>query len=442
MGLQASFTFHPIGQGCFYTGRVGHKGTGAFNFVYDCGTYSHHARIDAAIEAYKQEIAHELDLLIISHFDNDHVNKVTALLKHVHCRRLIIPYYNPIERLFLFASSGVEDDEYRRMLQNPQNYFSDFNIDEIIVIGAPEEDSSFDNTINGIFPPGDRPPYIDESPDTDAWPFKDIYDEEASASFRATLSVREQGSANKVKFILIPYRFTIGIAAWEFAFYLKKADEHDGIIGFTAAVNTLIKEFCFGSMDNIYNLFEPEALKAIKSRYKTYIGGTMNSTSLVTYHGPAFQLEDSRFEVLSNLLNKEKKYSTLLTGDIDLDGPTKVRKAVDYFQNYLDRILCLQVPHHGSKHNWLIQPGPHALHNFKHYIINHGLGRQHHPAPEVIADIQEKCPNATISLNNEVYNFSMLFEYGILGDFSRAGKDVKHVSPLRLKKQKRDKPLF
>jgi hypothetical protein len=93
------------------------------------------------------------------------------------------------------------------------------------------------------------------------------------------------------------------------------------------------------------------------------------------------------------------------------------------------------VPHHGSKENWLIQPAPHSLHRFHNYIFNYGLGREHHPGPEVVADIQVKCPGALIHLNNEVNSFAYSFRYQNFIDETNKNRIVESLKPLVRKKR-------
>lgn len=74
---QGDFTIHPVGQGLFYTGKIGQ----AFNLVYDCGRGNHStvgADSDFAllISNYKRHelINDTIDMLVVSHFDSDHAN--------------------------------------------------------------------------------------------------------------------------------------------------------------------------------------------------------------------------------------------------------------------------------------------------------------------------------------------------------------------------------
>ena len=72
-------TFHPVGQGAFYSER--HND---FNIVYDCGTeWKNRGKkvIDKTIQSSfsKEDV---IDILFISHFDYDHVSKIKVFYNH------------------------------------------------------------------------------------------------------------------------------------------------------------------------------------------------------------------------------------------------------------------------------------------------------------------------------------------------------------------------
>ncbi|MEH7249765.1 hypothetical protein V7114_23645 [Neobacillus niacini] len=77
--LKSQFTFRNVGQGLFYTGKIGE-----FLLVYDCGSLSDNSLryITHSIEEFHNEVkTDKLGLLVISHFDNDHINGIPELSK-------------------------------------------------------------------------------------------------------------------------------------------------------------------------------------------------------------------------------------------------------------------------------------------------------------------------------------------------------------------------
>ena len=90
--LFSKFKLWPVGQGLFYSGNI--KLECKFNFVYDCGGNS--ININAVVNDYiNQQHSKDiiLDMLVISHFDDDHVNGIPKLLKEVSkVRKVFLPY--------------------------------------------------------------------------------------------------------------------------------------------------------------------------------------------------------------------------------------------------------------------------------------------------------------------------------------------------------------
>ena len=88
-------TFHPVGQGAFYTERFYDKcGINVFNMVYDCGSSTESSylqnEINAAFKINDSDNV-DIDLLFVSHFHNDHVNGIEELARQYHIKRLAIP---------------------------------------------------------------------------------------------------------------------------------------------------------------------------------------------------------------------------------------------------------------------------------------------------------------------------------------------------------------
>lgn len=89
-------TFHPIGQGAFFTEQFfgDDADTLLYNVVYDCGSKS--SGIKTQMERSIRNVFRdkkEVDVLFLSHFDDDHVNYVKYLKSkgHLSGTRIFIP---------------------------------------------------------------------------------------------------------------------------------------------------------------------------------------------------------------------------------------------------------------------------------------------------------------------------------------------------------------
>ena len=90
---------HPVGQGAFFTEQFyDESGKVLHNVVYDCGSFTSLPNlVEYEIRNTFEKNAH-IDLLFISHFDEDHVNKLLALQSRAKIdkeTKVVIPFKYP-----------------------------------------------------------------------------------------------------------------------------------------------------------------------------------------------------------------------------------------------------------------------------------------------------------------------------------------------------------
>ena len=157
--LQQEFKIHPVGQGLFYSGKITHDNKVKFRMVFDCGSIN---KKDCNQEVYiyrDSDFLDEkiIDLLIISHFDGDHINMIENLLhENIKIKKLVMPFLTFEERLFLVLryfsdeSPKVEDDFFIRFALDPLNTISD-NLDDdsqvFVIESGPNEPINDDGFI-------------------------------------------------------------------------------------------------------------------------------------------------------------------------------------------------------------------------------------------------------------------------------------------------------
>ena len=100
---------HPVGQGAFFTEQfLDESGKVVYNVVYDCGSFTSQPNLlEYEIRNTFERNAH-IDLLFISHFDEDHVNGLMTLQNQTKIdkdTKVIIPFKYP----YLLM---VMDDDY------------------------------------------------------------------------------------------------------------------------------------------------------------------------------------------------------------------------------------------------------------------------------------------------------------------------------------------
>jgi Metallo-beta-lactamase superfamily len=404
MGLQAIFQFQPVGQGCFYTGSLNYQGQ-EFNMVYDCGTVSDKIHIEHAVHIWATGLQQrKLDMLIISHFDYDHVNGIRHLLTHFgSCDTAIIPYVHPSERLLMMASmaqdeNGNRDEDYIDFLKDPVDYLTRLNVGRIIVIDTPDNNEPGDQDTN----PPDLPPEP-PSPDREIkfWIDNRLFSSQRLRE-KALKEYPPHALQNRnAEYVTHAGALYIGMI-WRFRFYvLPQSKENKDL--FLSQLNAITK----GPVDTIAQLtaFSSKAtLQSIRASYLESFGD-VNATSLVVYHEPITVKPVRQTNVYIYCLKYKSSHiipaqsaihsggtdhilGTLLTGDIPLKGGYYFQ-VKEHFKKEIRDIAYFQVPHHGSKNNWngLIK---NDISPFV-YIVNHGLINRHkHPSKEVETDLKER----------------------------------------------------
>lgn len=76
----------PVGQGGFSGERIDN-----YTVVFDCGSISTTSMVESSIDHVSREIDH-VDLLFISHFDNDHVNGIRYLLSYLTVKKAVVSW--------------------------------------------------------------------------------------------------------------------------------------------------------------------------------------------------------------------------------------------------------------------------------------------------------------------------------------------------------------
>jgi hypothetical protein len=101
---------HAVGHGGFHTSSL-RVGRAVFRYVYDCGAKKP-ALLRRTIHDYAESIAdvsRRIDLVVLSHLDDDHVSGVDDLLGTCTVETVVLPYLSAVERAFVAARSSRQD---------------------------------------------------------------------------------------------------------------------------------------------------------------------------------------------------------------------------------------------------------------------------------------------------------------------------------------------
>lgn len=395
--VRSKWKFHKAGQGAFYSGIISTR-SGHFTFVYDCGTKSKSEYLKVEIDKWHVEIVslkdNTLDLLVLSHLDDDHVNHVKYLLNKLKkCKIVVLPYLTNIERLYLYFGldknnddGGGIDNDYIRFIESPAQYLSSFEkIEKIIFIRGGGE-SYNDNILISQPPESGREDnlYVNDRS------FKDLDENNFPDEIRSEIA-EIKAEYNKVSFCYDNEKIYVS-AFWEFYFYNQK----NPIANLKAFRNYVARTLRIqlataGITDELLKdiLSKEDKIKGLRTEFKKRFGD-MNSPGLVVMHQPV-----NRYEGMIKIKGKwdhcyphfpdESSCLTLLNGDIDL----KTIGYPNYINERLQYVKVFQVPHHGSDKSWDVSKITNLNRRWVNMIINFGWGNTHgHPGVIVKRDIR------------------------------------------------------
>lgn len=405
--FQATFINYPVGQGGFYIGKIP-TFDGTFNFVYDCGSSSKKIYLDEAISRYKKNInGHGIDMLVISHFDMDHISGIEDLLKDIHhVDYVVIPYYAEYT-LILF--------ELILLVNNVP-----FEIINKIIIVTSQND----------FTSNDKKKSTENEEDIlNAKVSQDIKDK---AIFKSDLDINSAYKSPEM---------------WKFLFFNHKKN-FKGNNSFGNQIASIRKDLDKLLKDKTLIQAFSKNSKEVKEAYDGIFKKPIdrNNISLCMYHEfqpkpyssssipDSFSLELRRSNCIiysKHEKNEQKVRGTLLTGDISLANEDIYKSFCGWANKYdiFKNIHFFDLPHHGANKNWnsdLIKNK-----NFdkkcKDIIFFSNAGLQNtfgHPSIDVLTDIY----NANlqyISVNEET-ELSYSYYYPVDSYYSH---DDEHGQP-------------
>jgi hypothetical protein len=330
--------FHPIGQGAFYSERHDH-----FNMVFDCGTWN---KTKLSEKVVKQSFREEdiVNVLFISHFDADHVNRIETLKNH--CRRIdkvIMPLLHRNEILFL------------------SNYYRIIGVPELVtLVESPEEYFGTDTSIIRVEP-------------------SDITDSQVEGtSLEIENLPRQIKSGTNIRIPNIDWIFV--------PFNHEYRNRHNDLLQLFIANKIDINKF---TNDLEYAL---DLRNIAKDLYNKLSGG-INQNSMLLYSGPLNRhhwIKEIAFynqnyirvhPFFRHHYNDYERVACVYTGDGDLNE-TNIK---NIYHQYWDNVGTIQIPHHGD-----IKAFNKQILNDRFYQCPISVGLTNiygHPSGKVICDI-------------------------------------------------------
>jgi hypothetical protein len=307
-------TFHPIGQGAFYSER--HE---SFNVVYDCGAMplSKYAK-DVVKNAFTVE--EDIDVLFISHFDYDHVSAIATLIKSVgHIRTVVLPLLDNSHRKLLVNINRMLSHNIVKLINEPESFFGSETI--VMYVSPSEGEPSEENR--------------------DLREFSPINNKKT----RTISSGTSLNFGSNVDWRFIPFNYQHHSRSLDLKSLLHKE-------GFD------IDKLQQNSDYTLTCLTDTESRKTLRKIYSR-LDGNVNENSMLVYSGPAYS-KDEEYDYICDCVEERlcwpncwggDKPACIYTGDCDLNK-VKLDKVYSRFMKYVG---VIQVPHHGSKHNFTLE---------------------------------------------------------------------------------------
>ncbi|WP_156383864.1 hypothetical protein [Methylobacterium sp. Leaf456] len=366
-----------------------------FRYVYDCGSKKL-ADCEQAIEVFLNEChSKKLDLLFLSHFDNDHVNGVPALLDKrggLHVNTVVMPWVDDVERMIVWgktaASRASSSDFFSALVIDPEGALEPFDPAQIIFVRAADDDGPEAGVVDvGPLDPGGEGP------------------------FRAKVaSIGRDGSrrppngrakySGRTQVLIVDSRSAIEVSAgagfsWLLKPYVRRTDPVI-VAKFERAAERELG-WDYGTFRNRVSdravradlVRDVKKSAALAAAYKSAVGNR-NLTSLCLYSGPN-TTDEGPVPMMVRLGPDRRGLATRIgwlgSGDISLAAPADGQAFLDHYATELTAITSFGLPHHGAKPN-------HSKHVLS--VINPSIcyasakppKNWKHPHPDVFADAQ------------------------------------------------------
>lgn len=322
-------TFHPIGQGAFYTEMF----KSSFIAIYDCGGSDKQIIEDEIKTTFEK--AQKVHIVFISHLNNDHINGLEFLLKYCDVQKVVLPLLCDTMKLWFVVENAI----YNR---NKDSRF----IDELIMI--PEK--LLDNKVVFV------QPFNDTVLNDNTVDISNLSDQIKSGTILEN---------KNIDWVYVPVNFQYTIYANNLKIELAK-------IG--VSLNNIIGKLQTNKQDII-------------DIYKKVLGGSknFNANSMTVYSGTKTNKKLAMVTKQSNKFVMNEKVGCMYLGDFEAIKQDKFNSLKNVYARYWNQISTVQIPHHGSKHNF------HKDLAWSDSISVISTGYRHkHPSANVLKEIAKK----------------------------------------------------
>ncbi|NEU62694.1 MBL fold metallo-hydrolase [Paenibacillus sp. ALJ109b] len=412
--MKVNFKVEPIGQGLFYNGNINNS-----IIVYDCGSNNINKLKEMISEFELRCNGNKIDVLMISHFHEDHINGIELLLSKFEVDTVILPYISNVEKALLLAKPNYGKSQYSlEMLIDPVRFFlsEERRVQRVVLIAPGSGTTSIDNEDFQI-----------DNNDNNVFNLVSIK-EDSDLIEKLTVDTYYGEQLNRKKlFVLKHDQYMILRNIWKFKFFNLKT-ESTVLDKFEAEITSILE------LDNIKELNKQLKDESVREQiaecYASCFnkrGAKFNDTSLVVYHEP---IRSDHIKIYSyvegcaTLVNNEDLFGftwfhnhnlstsftgQMLCGDICLNKQDNYDEWKKHYNKELHNISFMLLPHHGSKHNWnnkIVSD----CHNLDWYLASAGFSNKYsHPSMQIVNELVSK--NKSFINGNELVGMVITFQF-------------------------------
>lgn len=408
--------FHAVGHGTFLTGVVHCTGHPTFRWTYDCGS-KRPTRVAAALEGLGSWENHTsawkpwpadaaIDMVVVSHFDDDHVNGLEGLLTSHRVKLLVLPYIGLKQRLEHAASLSGGDTSSASTAAfaiDPLGFLAarglSGQVEQLLLIVGGGETAGDGADPMPLVP---RP----DSGEVSALPRE--ADLTSDGYLRGPTELPGTGASPYLR----PHPHSRPLSAdplpLEFVFYNTALPA-----GRANRSKKPLSEIAIevGEIASRYRLLDAsqrprrgwrDALKACYTKHFGNSGKERNNISLCVLVRPMstdgigpcnfFPEPPVAWTEAAMASIEDQPPNILLTGDLSIDASELAQMHAHFGGWRWNELGVVQVPHHGSRHSW--QAGNAAKFPSPLFVlcVPTDPGKGHHPHASVLADIST-CPS-------------------------------------------------
>lgn len=366
MKLFHSRTQKAVGQGGFHSATLD-DGVTVFHYVYDCGSNNVGRLTDATRDLLEE--CDSLDVLFLSHLDQDHANGCDALLDALAVETVVLPYLSSLERLVLAAEIAAGPAATTSlvtamaMLSRPAAWFLDRGAERVVFVRGrrPNDPEPVPPGPMTVPPPHDAPMTLAKTSP-----------EHPSDEERTSLGGPGRRAADDV--VIMPSSPLLISKAhspiWELTPYVHpepfRAPEFRKAVARLLGVRESVPDTDPRWHIRLKAVIADRPRRGVLAKlYNDHIRRDRNLSSMALYSGPiantnvaaetvgvSFGIRPHyRVRHVTRALVSDQRIGWLGTGDAHLDRDIRRESLERFYGARLASTGTIMLPHHGSRHN-------------------------------------------------------------------------------------------